>query len=126
MIYASGTGPTMLALATLSNLPYTFEPTGSRFYGNELPDTDFDFFVENDFAVGEKLLKAGFFEIDKKYVASSAYVDNVLRLGHVDVIIVKDADKYRRVRNAMSGFAYMSKVQQRHLWTAFLEFAHSL
>ena len=76
----------------LHESPFDFQLTGSRFFGNDRPDSDWDFFVESSRDVAEYLLKNGYQNQPANFQDDE--IHDIFTKGNnsqkIEVILVKD------------------------------------
>ncbi len=113
-------------LSNLRHLPMTFYLTGSRAFGTEHEQSDWDFFTADDPDTEELLIKMGFkILIQDDAVAYKDEITNkVLRHAFgVDVQLVEDYALKLRVQNVLTVFWNRNnypreKIRQRHHWNS--------
>lgn len=117
MIY--GNNATLFtALESIALSPFTFHLTGSRFFGTERPDSDYDFFVKQQTGLVDWLRNNGFAKDYQSYEGDPVIVevwgrDNV----HVQIVTNVVAKQYiqTNMRPLMIA-AKLNKVQAQMFW----------
>lgn len=121
-------------LTFLHSLSNNFQLTGSRFFGNEKADSDYDFFVQHKFDLVEILLRFGFEDIKQKTLLGGGYDGKqfitILEYKTFDVPIqVQMVDYFsqklnvqRRLKANLTFFNTLTKEQRKELWGLMLGF----
>jgi hypothetical protein len=111
-----------MTLSILQQSNFDFFLTGSRFFGTERSDSDYDFFAKFDLSIFNFLAEQGFIRFDKQ---NSPYADSNLQSlwqkGNIQIQLQVDADKKNKVQQWMliNGFNFSeNKTVARQQWTA--------
>lgn len=123
-------------LSILNNLPQTFYLTGSRFFGNNFADSDYDFFVSSTEASPSLFLSLGFKEIPVEGMTDLGYdssqfntiMERVIDGKVIQIQIVDNIWAKIRVQDEikslfLSQFNAMSKPDRKKLWSLLLNLA---
>lgn len=109
-----------------------FELTGSHFFGNYKPNSDWDFFVEDSFSTREWLTSHGFNLLSEAY-ENDPQITAIFRYGNVeegefpqvDVQLTLNVEKKRKVQEILKAnhliFGMTSKKFARQLWKSMYE-----
>ncbi len=121
-------------LTFLHSLPNHFQLTGSRFFGNEKADSDYDFFVQHNFNLVETLIRFGFEDIKQKTLLGGGYdgkqfitileyktFDIPIQIQLVDYFSHKLNVQYR-LKSNLSFFNSLTKEQRKEIWGLMLGF----
>jgi len=112
-------------LIVLERAPFPVYLTGSRFFGTEVPSSDWDFFTADSPATRAYLQKEGFTEPRTKQYASPDVVTVFRKVGRgtpgFDVQIVKDVTVKSAVQQMLKTTGMLtartSKAKAREIWT---------
>ena len=117
-------------LDALSRMPDVFYLTGSRFFGTETPNSDWDFFVQHQDAVETRLKGMGFVTENLAIYESFGLV-TILRhnLSDIHIQIVTNAHERQRVQESIRKHLtvpqiknlFVTKSQAKGIWSAMLE-----
>lgn len=127
---------TAITLVLLQNSPYSFQLTGSRFFGiiDDLrvknTNRDYDFFTEDNAATEAFLKGNGFTLVGRRNADYLGCCDVrcVYEKGIIQVQLVKNVDLKSQIQRSMknrlgSGFNEFSKVQRKKLWRMMYDLA---
>lgn len=85
-----GLSPTAVDIIRLA--PMTFRLTGSRYFGTDRPDSDWDFFVQDAENTADFLTKNGF-RLDSVSYKEDSNITRVFKKDNVHVQLVQDEKK---------------------------------
>lgn len=109
---------TFNALKCIEQMPNVFYLTGSYYFGDVTPESDFDFFCEYNKHYIEYLEKNGF-ELDELAGYSDTNTAGVFIRGKVHVQLVKDVELKHQIQLMLVKtvtFTGMNKLQKRQIW----------
>ena len=118
-------------LRSLNNSAFKFYLTGSRFFGNNRPTSDYDFFTQNNEDTEEYLIAEGFTSmqvVDTRYRGIEGIV-KIYRKGNVDVHFVDNAvlkNKIQHVLKDLDLFISANRRVRKVMWTLALRIGLAL
>lgn len=110
--------PEMRGIAEIEELAAmdeAFYLTGSRFFGTQRPDSDWDFFTD-DFFLQQELKRNGWTQLKE----NAQYAETTYSKGPVHLQIVPNADRKRQVQTLLApilSLGQLPKLQAKDLWT---------
>ena len=125
--------PTIDVLVLLATAPFEFHLTGSRFFGYEKPESDWDFFVDSDALHGVSglinwLEHNGFYkESNRDYSGETTAITQIWkhRIASVHIQVVEDAELKASVQDTLNNdykvrnqLRKLSKEGRKALWNA--------
>lgn len=126
-------------IALLCSFDESFHLTGSRFFGNFHPNSDWDFFVSNCAATKKKLLKIGFKEVNSEIMVDLGYdksqFSSILECqaedGVIQIQLLQNTYSKERVQELIKSeyldeFNSMSKPERKKLWSLLLKSAGTM
>lgn len=111
---------TVEALSFVQGSAGQFYLTGSRFFGNNAENSDYDFFTEATDEVAVELAEAGFKLLSEGNYEGTSAVVAVWEKGKVQVQLVLDAPLKERIQSGIKhhipGFGHLDKNQRKLVW----------
>ena len=107
---------------------YFFVVTGSRFFGLQTPESDWDFFTEDTGLVRQFLIRSGFKMNETSYSYDKS-IKAVFEKDNVHVQLIDDVLKKIKIQNKLfSTFRLLkpNKVQARWLWKLAYDIAYDI
>ncbi len=113
MIYGSSE-KVMTALEFISSSTVLFYLTGSRFFGTQREDSDYDFFTKAN-PVTEKLLDENGFHLDSESYECDRVMTKVYKRDNVHVQLVNNVRAKQWVQTKLHPFVWNTKPSKEHL-----------
>lgn len=119
-------------LALLASAPFEFHLTGSRYFGYDKPESDWDFFVDSNALYGASglvnwLEHNGFYKESNRNYSGATSITQIWKHGiaPVHIQIVEDAETKARVQDILTSdhevmyeLGKLSKEGRKALWNA--------
>jgi len=118
-----------------------FYSTGSRYFGTNSADSDYDFFTTYNTKILSDLITNGFQEIDSMYGkfgnGTDPHLLRIFRKGKVDIQLVKDENIKQKVQEVLSKTGLLFKLSRGQsktagkrtavlIWTSMFQLVDSL
>lgn len=119
MIYGQEKSKVFKALDFISSSPFVFYLTGSRYFGTERPDSDYDFFTQENEQL-EKVLEDNGFRLDSESYQGDPIMTKVYARENVHIQLVIDVKMKAWVQLLLASYIQKykpDKEQLKSLWS---------